>query len=466
MKPIDEFLSELSCLDVKLWADGDCLRYRAPKETLTLDLLVQLRECKAEILAFLHKANAATCSNLPPLLPAPRDKDFPLSFAQQRLWFLDQLEPNSSAYNIPAAYRLVGDLNVAVLLQSLNEIVQRHEILRTTFTAIDGKPIAIIAPNLTLKLPVLDLQNLPEIQRNAEVLRLAEVEAQQPFDLAQGPLLRATLLKLSAAEYVVLFAMHHIISDGWSVGVLLREIATLYEAFSSNKPSPLPELSIQYADFADWQHRWLQGEVLQAQLSYWQQQLAGAPPVFNLKKIATKLPTLPQKNTGDSFVLPAKLSEKLKTLSRKEEVTLFMTLLAAFQTLLYRYTNQDDIVVGTDVANRNRGETEPLIGFFVNLLVLRTSLSGNPTFRELLRRVRQVALDAYAHQDLPFAKLVEAVRPDRTASTTPLFQVLFVLQNTPMPTWEFSDLTLTPLEFDTGKAKFDLVLFMEEDRQS
>jgi hypothetical protein len=360
---------------------------------------------------------------------------------------------------------IAGNLSVAVLLQTLNEIVQRHEILRTTFTAIDGKPIAIIAPTLTLKLPVLDLQNLPETQRNAEVLRLAEVEAQQPFDLAQGPLLRATLLKLSEAEYVVLFAMHHIISDGWSAGVLLREIATLYEAFSNNKPSPLPELPIQYADFADWQHRWLQGEVLQTQLSYWQQQLVGAPPVLDLKKIATKLPILPQKNTGDSFVLPTKLSEKLKTLSRQEEVTLFMTLLAAFQTLLYRYTNQDDIVVGTDVANRNRAETEPLIGFFVNLLVLRTSLSGNPSFRELLRRVRQVALDAYAHQDLPFAKLVEAVRPDRTASTTPLFQVLFVLQNTPMPVWEFSDLTLTPLEFDTGKAKFDLVLFMEETKQ-
>ncbi|MEG5035145.1 amino acid adenylation domain-containing protein [Microcoleus sp. AT3-D2] len=400
-----------------------------------------------------------------PIEPVSRDRNLPLSFAQQRLWFLDQLEPNSAAYNIPAAVRIAGNLSVAVLLQSLNEIVQRHEILRTTFTAIDGKPIAIIAPTLTLKLPVLDLQHLPETQRNAEVLRLAEVEAQQPFDLAQGPLLRATLLKLSAAEYVVLFAMHHIISDGWSAGVLLREIATLYEAFSNNKPSPLPELPIQYADFADWQHRWLQGEVLQTQLSYWQQQLVGAPPVLDLKKIAIKLPILPQKNTGDSFVLPANLSEKLKTLSRQEEVTLFMTLLAAFQTLLYRYTNQDDIVVGTDVANRNRAETEPLIGFFVNLLVLRTSLSGNPSFRELLRRVRQVALDAYAHQDLPFAKLVEALRPDRTASTTPLFQVLFVLQNTPMPAWEFSDLTLTPLEFDTGKAKFDLVLFMEETKQ-
>ena len=400
-----------------------------------------------------------------PIDPVSRDRHLPLSFAQQRLWFLDQLEPNSAAYNIPAAVRIAGNLSVAVLLQSLNAIVQRHEILRTTFTAIDGKPIAIIAPTLTLKLPVLDLQDIPETQRNAEVLRLAEVEAQQPFDLAQGPLLRATLLKLSAAEYVVLFAMHHIISDGWSVGVLLREIATLYEAFSNKKPSPLPELPIQYADFADWQHRWLQGEVLQTQLSYWQQQLAGALPVLNLKKIATKLPILPQKNTGDSFVLPAKLSEKLKTLSRQEEATLFMTLLAAFQTLLYRYTNQHDIIVGTDVANRNRAETEPLIGFFVNLLVLRTSLSGNPSFRELLRRVRQVALDAYAHQDLPFAKLVEAVRPDRSASTTPLFQVLFVLQNTPMPAWEFSDLTLTPLEFDTGKAKFDLVLFMEETKQ-
>ena len=224
-----------------------------------------------------------------PIEPISRDRHLPLSFAQQRLWFLDQLEPNSTAYNIPAAVRIVGNLSVTVLLQSLNAIVQRHEILRTTFTAIDGKPIAIIAPTLTLKLPVLDLQHLPETQRNAEVLRLAEVEAQQPFDLAKGRLLRVTLLKLSEAEYVILFAMHHIISDGWSTGVLLREIATLYEAFSNKKPSPLPELSIQYADFADWQHRWLQGEVLQTQLSYWQQQFSRRSSCFEPQKNSHKI---------------------------------------------------------------------------------------------------------------------------------------------------------------------------------
>jgi amino acid adenylation domain-containing protein len=455
----------------------------------------------------------------PPIVTVPRDGKLPLSFAQERLWLVDRLEPNNTAYNMPAALRLVGSLNIAALEQSFNEIVRRHEVLRTSFTEVNGQPVQAIAPSLTLKIPVVDLQALPETERDAEVLRLAAQETQLPFDLAWGPLLRVTLLKLGLSEHVLLLTMHHIVSDAWSNGVFIRELAALYEAFCTGQPSPLPELSIQYADFAHWQRQWLQGEVLETLLSYWQRQLAGAPPKLDLKKIAgepslphiprdtsppapllqgegsiappfpplrgsklrregglgglgqpysSRIATLParqEKDTTQSFALSANLSEKLKTLSCQEGTTLFMTLLAAFQTLLYRYTQQDDIVIGTDVANRNRAETEPLIGFFINLLVLRTNLSGNPSFRELLGRVREVALGAYAHQDLPFAKLVEALQPDRTSSHTPLFQVLFVLQNAPMPALKLPDLTLNFLEVNTGKAKFDLALFMEETEQ-
>lgn len=402
----------------------------------------------------------------PPILPISRQEEIPLSFAQERLWFIDQLKPNSTAYNLFNALSISGLLNIVALEKSLNEIIRRHEILRTAFTAKDGQPVCAIAPTLTLKLPVVDLQQLKAIEQEAEVLRLATQEAEQPFNLAEKPLLRAKLLKLSAAEHVILFVMHHIIFDAWSNGVLVQELTALYEAFSNGKPSPLPELSIQYADFAHWQRQWLQGKTLEAQLSYWQQQLAGAPSSMELDKIGgTPLLSKQDNPTVQSFRLTPELSEQLKTLSRQEGVTLFMTLLAIFQTLLYRYTNQADIIVGTDVANRDRAEIEPLIGFFVNLLVLRTDLSGNPTFRQMLGRVREVAIGAYSHQDLPFAKLVEVLQPDRTSSHTPLFQVLFVLQNTPTAELKFSDLTFSYLETNSEKAKFNLALFMEETEQ-
>lgn len=412
----------------------------------------------------------------PPIISVPRDAEsvtpssehryLPLSFAQQRLWFIAQLEPDSTAYNLPDAVRLVGNLNIPALEQSLNEIVRRHEILRTNFTVIDKQPVQVIAPSLNLKLPVIDLQELPETEREAEVLRLAIQVAQQPFDLAQEPLLRGKILKLSAVEHVVLFAMHHIVSDGWSKGILIRELGALYEAYSTGKPAQLPELAIQYADFAYWQRQWLQGEVLETHLAYWQKHLAGAPDL-DLTKIANSsaFPVVSEIGKEQSFLLSADLTEKLKQLSSQEGVTLFMTLMAAFQTLLYRYTNQDDITIGTDVASRDRPEIEPLIGFFVNLLVLRTDLSGNPSFRELLERVREVALGAYAHQDLPFAKLVEVMQPTRTASQTPLFQVLFVFQNEPTPALEFSGIHLSSLDINPVETTFDLVLMLQATKQ-
>ncbi|MDZ8136607.1 MAG: amino acid adenylation domain-containing protein [Nostoc sp. DedQUE04] len=394
-----------------------------------------------------------------------RAKNLPLSFAQARLWLLEQLQPGSAIYNIPIAVRFVGLLNVAALEEAFAEIVYRHEALRTTFHLVNGQPFQAIASSLRVRLPVVDLRELPEAQREALVQQLIIEESQHCFDLVQGPLLRCTLLHIHEQEYIVLFTIHHIVSDGWSMGVFVQELVALYEAFSAGKPSPLPELAIQYADFAAWQRQWLQGDVLETQLAYWKKQLSNLP----VMKLPTTRPRAEVKtNLGDtsSFLIPAKEFKALQALSRQEGVTLFMTLLAGFQVLLQRYTNQDDIVVGTDVANRNQPETESLIGFFVNLLVLRTDLAGNPSFRELLKRVRQVALGAYTHQDLPFDQLVKALQPERNLSNTPsLFQVLFVLQNAPMPPLELPGLTLSLLEVKNEIAKFDLALFLTETDQ-
>ena len=401
----------------------------------------------------------------PPILPVPRNGDLALSFAQQRLWFFDQLEPGLSAYNIPAAVRLKGPLNLAALEQSLNEIVKRHESLRTTFGKVDGRPTQVIAPTLTIKLPVVDLRKLPASERETEVRRLVTTEAQRPFDLSQGPLVRGTVLRLGDEEHVGLLTMHHIVSDGWSTGILVRELATLYVAFCAGGSSPLPALPIQYADFAQWQRQWLQGEVLETQIAYWKEQLAGAPALIDLPTDHARPAVQTFRGAHQSLVLPKHLQEGFKALSRQEGVTQFMTLLAAFKVLLYRYTSQDDLIVGTPIANRNRLETEGLIGFFVNALVLRTDLSGNPSFRELLRRVREVCLGAYGHQDLPFDRLVEELHVQRDLSRNPLFQVMFVLHNTSLRAVELPGMTLSPVEGDSETAHFDLTLQILDTEQ-
>ncbi len=396
----------------------------------------------------------------PPLVRQADRSNLPLSFTQQRLWFLDQLEPGSPFYNLPTAVRLSGQLNVAALEASLNEIVRRHENLRTSFPAVDGQPAQVVAPSLVLPLPVVSLLELPGSKREAEAQRVATEQTQLSFDLARGPLIRATLLQLDAEEHLLLIITHHIVSDGWSFGVLLRELRAIYEVFASGKPSPLPELPIQHADYAAWQRQWLQGDMLQTQLDYWKNQLAGAPPALELPTDRPRPPVQSYHGATQSVLLPTRLAEKLKALSQREGATLFMTLLSAFQTLLYRYTGQDDIVIGTPIANRTRPEVEELIGFFANTLALRADLGGDPTFRELLKRVRAVALDSYAHQDLPFDRLVEALQPERNLSYHPVFQVLFILQNAPMPPVEMGGLTLTPMQVDSGTATFDLTLML------
>ncbi|MEG5160088.1 amino acid adenylation domain-containing protein [Microcoleus sp. AT3-A2] len=390
---------------------------------------------------------------------------FPTSFAQQRLWFIDQFEPGNPFYNLPAAVLLKGRLNVVVLELSFQEIVRRHEALRTTFATVDGQPMQVVGQKFNFGLQVLDLQQLAETQREEKVKQLAAEEARKPFDLTKGPLLRASLLQLDAEEYVLLLTLHHIIFDGWSIGVFLQELAALYEAFSIGKPSPLPELSIQYADFAIWQREWLAGDRLQTQLNYWKKQLNGVPPLLELPADRPRPPVQTYRGAKESFLIPKTLRSALKKLSRQENATLFMTLLAAFKTLLYRYTGQADIPVGSPVANRNRAEIQGLIGFFVNTLVLRTDLSGDRTFRELLDRIREVSLGAYAHQDLPFEKLVEELQPDRNLSYNPLFQVAFVLQTAPVAAESIAGLNLTLLDVENQTAKVDLTLHLEEQQE-
>jgi amino acid adenylation domain-containing protein len=401
----------------------------------------------------------------PPIKRVSREVELPLSFAQQRLWFLHQLDPDSAAYNGPTAVLLQGPLNLAALEQSISEIVRRHEALRTCFAVVEGRAVQKIVSAASVPLPVVELQNLPETEREAEVQRHAMKDAQQPFDLTQAPLLRVTLLRLDTEEHVLLLTMHHIISDAWSGGVFIREVSALYEAFSTGKQSPLSELPIQYADFAVWQQQWLQGEVLDTQLAYWKQQLGGAKTVLELPTARPRSRVQTATGTKHSFVLSPGLSESLKSLSQQEGATLFMTLLAAFNTLLYRYTGQEDILVGSPIANRNQSEIEGLIGFFVNTLVLRTDLSSDPSFRELMQRVREVSLGAYTHQDLPFEKLVAELQPERNLSHAPLFQVWFVLQNTPMSALELSGLTLSLLEPESGMVRHDLKLDLSETPQ-
>jgi thioesterase domain-containing protein len=391
----------------------------------------------------------------------PRNGELPLSFAQQRLWFLDKLVAGSPVYNMPAALRLTGRLDVRAFEHALTEIVRRHEALRTTFPEVDGQPVQVFAPPAAISVPLIELSDLDPAEREQQARRLAEDEAQLPFDLANGPLLRVSVLRLDDEEHVVLLTMHHIVSDGWSMGVLVRELRLLYEAFVEHNDSPLSELPIQYADFAAWQREWLSGEVLEAQLQFWKQRLAG----ISALELPTDRPRPPvQGFTGahESLALSAELTEAVKALSVQEGATLFMTLLAAFKALLRQYTGQHDIVVGTPVANRNHEAIEGLIGFFVNTLVLRTELSDEMSFSELLGQVREAALDAYAHQDVPFEKLVEELQPERDLSRNPLVQVFCVQQNVPSLQLEMAGLNTEVLEAAAGTTKFDLTLYITE----
>jgi len=458
----DEFLSHLRSIGVKLWTEDNQIRYKAPKGVLTPALITHMKEQKEEILAFLHDANRASNTHLPPIRPTSRGSTIPLSFAQERLWFLYQLEGQTATYNVPETLLLTGTIHVTALERSINNLIRRHEALRTTIGIKEGKTVQVIAPELTIPLPVVDLQMLPKAERLPEALRLAVDEANLPFDAMKGPLLRVSLLRLENQEHVLFLTMHHIVSDGWSKGILTREMAVLYEAFSQGKPSPLSELSIQYADYASWQRQWMAGEMLETQLDFWKRRLNEAPPLLELPADRSR-PAIRSSHGGVlRFEIDHNLTKQLNQLSKDADVTIFMTLLSVFTTLLYRYCDKEDIIIGTNTANRTRAEIESVIGFFVNTLVLRIDLTGNPSFLELLRRVRQVALEAYSHQDIPFEKLVEALQPERSLSHNPLVQVMFLLQNAPMGSLELPGLVITPLETERFTSKFDLTVLMEE----
>jgi surfactin family lipopeptide synthetase A len=408
--------------------------------------------------------NQGTNENL--IIPRRANRNSaPLSYVQQQLWFLAQLQPDSAAYNIAEAMQLQGNLKVDVLQKSLDAIVIHHEALRTTFVAEDGNPVQVIGEPRSVELKIIDLKNCPSSKRPNVVQQWLQNEAQRPFNLESDLMLRACLLELSPQEHILMLVMHHIATDGWSMSILFEQLKSLYKAFANNLPNPLPELSIQFADYVVWQRQWLQGEVLEKQLSYWKQKLANAPTVLELPTDRQRPPIQSFRGATQYFEIPQSLLQALNALSRKEGVTLFMTLLGAFQTLLYRYTGQQDILIGSPIAGRNRTEVENLIGFFVNTLVLRTDLSGNPSFKELLQRVRDMAVSAYANQDVPFEKLVQELQPERSLSYHPLFQVMFVLQNTPGQTLELPGLTVTPVEVDKLASQFDLTLSMEATEQ-
>ena len=459
-------LNEIGVLDNFFMLGGDSIQatqlISRVRDTFGIELSLHRLFEFPTVEEFSRDILGASRQNLASIQPIPRAGELPLSFAEQRLWFLDQLQQGNTTYNEQEGLRLQGSLQVEILHQALQEIVRRHESLRTNFQAINGSPVRVILPELDLPMPIVNLQHLPSAEKLPEVQRWGEKEIQKPFDLAQDSLLRVTLLQLDTDDYVLLMTMHHIITDGWSTGVLSHELEVLYGAFVEGKPLPLPPLPIQYADFAAWQRQPDTAQMLAPQLNYWQQQLAGAPQLLELSTDYPRKTIQTAQGGKEFFELGRDFTQQLKGLSQDLGVTLFMTLFASFSTLLYRYSGQEDLVIGTPIANRNRSEIEGLIGFFVNTLVLRTQFENNPSFTELLHQVRQTALDAYAHQDVPFEQLVEVLQPERSLSYTPIFQVAFALQNAPMAPLELPGVSFNWLQIESAKAKFDLTLSMEE----
>ena len=397
--------------------------------------------------------------------PIPRDVSvapLPLSFEQQSLWFIDRLSPGLATYHIPLALRAIGSLNVSALRSTLDALVIRHESLRTTFHLADGKPIQVVGKPRPVQFREVDLANCPDDERESELRLILEEEVRRPFDLSRDLMLRGVVVRLGTQEHVLQLVIHHIVADGWSMGILLRELGELYRTSSANEAPSLAPLPIQFADFALWQRQQLQGEALETQIAFWRRYLEGAPDSVALPTDRSRPPLPSYRGATHTVCLPEDLTGELKALGRRENVTLFMTLLAAFKVLLARYSGQDDLVVGSPIAGRNRVDLEGLIGFFVNTLPLRTDLSGDLTFRELLGRIRESTLDAFAHKDLPLAKLVEELKPGRSSNQTPLFQVLFTLEYLETPSLRLEGLNFKPLEFDFHWAKFDLSLAVSE----
>ena len=454
--PIETFLAGLTRQNIKLWLEGERLRCSGPEELLTDSFSADLKARKTEIIAFLQQVKTAA----PLITPANRSDHLPLSFAQQRLWFLHQMQPDSAVYNLPMAIEVDGYLDLAALTQSLNDIVRRHEVLRTRFVTIEGQPTQIIEVPAPVAIEQLDLKGIAD--PTAQVKQAAIMAAQTPFNLSQDQLLRVTLLHLSETQSVVLFTLHHIIADGWSMEILIQELGICYRAALMGQAPSLPPLAIQYADFSLWQRDWLQGVQLEQQLNYWQQQLNVNQSVLQLPTDFPRARVQTYRGAVEQFSLSPELSAQLAALAQQQSATLFMTLLAAFKVLLYRYTGQTDLVVGSPIANRHRAEVEGLIGLFVNTLVLRSQVSPHSGFQDLLEQIKTTTLDAYDHQDLPFEKLVEALQPERDLSYSPLFQVKFRLENAPQETLSLPGLTFKRLPQAVTTAKLDLSVDLYE----
>lgn len=455
---LNELLAELFDRGVKLWADGDQLRIRAPKGVLTPELRDSLGEQKAELLLLLGQSKMGASATDLPLVPISRKRNLPLSFQQESMWVMAQFAPGSTPLNITQAFRLTGQLNIAALQQSLNEIVRRHEALRTTFATVEGKPVQSFS-HYGISLQVVDFQDLDEADHEDTIKQIADEEAQQPFDLTQGPLLSFKLMRLGESDHVLFLVFHHLISDVFSLGLFIRELTGLYEAFCIGKPSPLPEISIQYGDFAVWQQQWLQSEVLENNLTYWKKQLDGAPSVLELPTDHPRPLVRSFRGAHQLLKLSPSLWSALKQLSYKQGLTPFMTLLAAFKVLLYKYSGQEDITVGSPTSGRVHPQIESIIGSFAYPLVLRTNMCGNPSFQELLGRVREVILGAYAHQNVPLGKLVQVTQPLRSMQYNPLFQVLFGFLGKQLSTIKIPGLALTHIA-EASRATTDMDLFL------
>ena len=462
LENLKTFLARLARQEVKLWLDGDRLRCSGPEEVLTDALNAQLKERKPEIIAFLQQIQGVqdNAQKAPAIEPAERPDNIPLSFAQQRLWFLHQMQPDSAVYNLPLAIKVNGLLDIDALNQSLNQIIARHEILRTRFVTVSGQPVQQIEESIFFEIEQINLQTHSD-QENA-VKQAAIDAAKTSFDLSKDQLLRVTLLKLNDSNSIILFTVHHVIADAWSQEILIQELAAFYRAALMGKSAPLTPLPVQYADFAIWQQNWLQGDTLTAQLDYWREQLDVNQSVLQLPTDYPRARVQTYQGQVEQFSLSKELSDQLRAIGQQQSATLFMTLLAAFKVLLYRYTGQTDVVVGTPVANRHRAEVEGLIGLFVNTLVLRSQIAPKAYFKNLLEQIKSTTWAAYDHQDLPFEKLVEALQPERDLSYSPLFQVKFRLENHPQASIALPGLTFERLPQAVTTAKLDLSVDLYE----
>src|SRR3984893_4986019 len=451
---VPELVAHLRGLDVRLQADGDRLRLSAPKGVLSDELREQLSTRKAEILTWLREYAPAEAE------ASGREA---MSFAQQRIWFMDQLSPGGFAYNISGGLRIEGPLDVPALERPLGELIRRHEPLRTVFVAVDGQPVQLVQPDGDFRLPVVDLEGEPVAGREAERRRLMTEEGRRPFDLGRGPLFRAHLYRLASAEHALQLTLHHIVADGWSLGVLAKELTALYSAYATGAAEPPPP-PVRYADIVRRQRERLRGPAYEAQAAYWRERFTPPPPVLELPGDRPRPAVQTFDGSVETLEIPTAFVESLRAFGRAQGVTLFMVMLAALDVLLHRYTGVDDIAVGTPIANRTDVATEQVIGLFANTLVLRTDLSGEPTVRELLQRVRDSALGAYGAQDFPFERLVEMVQPVRDMRHSPIFQVMFLFQTVPFEPVELAGLTLSHLEIRTSSAKTDLTLEVWETR--